>query len=208
MINREDLFNVLQYLVPDSKFSFWPEGAHDWVRTIPIKKYKKEMRKCTCLKYKDVTENIKCVNEKNEPIYDENGKQKVIVITKQVAYFVDEDQEFTIEYFEDTEIRGTADMGCENEIKMDGWVIDWKNSNNVPCPTLDQIKAIDMAVVNADVKKREKLFRNYTKAKDLSIIAAYNSSLVINPKLTFSDYLDSLEKLSEDLQKSQEVTKA
>lgn len=86
-----------------------------------------------------------------------------------------------------------------NPIMIDEWCIDWREENSSPCPSRDQLLALDKIAVAqyfSDLNKQE---RNKQKSADLSLVACYNVAKQNNNALTFSDYLDSLEAASSAL---------
>ncbi len=89
--------------------------------------------------------------------------------------------------------------GYNDVVKLAGWIIAWYPENSQPLPTLDQINAVDTATLNAWVESRRKDDRDAQKAKDLSLVATFKIEKKSNPSLSFRDYLDSLEQVSDSL---------
>lgn len=181
MISREDLGNFLNHLVPDAKYSFWPEGSRDFDRIEQhfVKKKVKQLEK--------------------QKVYELQLVHEAEVIVEKE---VDVEVEVEIGKLEDVRVSGTADMGNENPlIVMGGWVIDWKASNKVSCPSLDELMKLDKKVVEAALQAKQVQERNLEKARDLSIVASYQIELKSNANLSFSDYIDSLVQKSKELEK-------
>lgn len=86
--------------------------------------------------------------------------------------------------------------GYEDTIIIDGWRIAWDAGNPVPCPTLEQINAVDVKLLAASMGAQRKLVRNAQYKTDMAVLAGYNTAKTANPDLIFSDYLDQLEALS------------
>ena len=85
-------------------------------------------------------------------------------------------------------------MGEPNPIKLNSqyWV-DWQPSNTSPCPTLDQINAVDQTQVEAMLETNRKANRDAAAANDLSMVAHYNTYLTNNANTSLTAFLDILE---------------
>jgi hypothetical protein len=92
--------------------------------------------------------------------------------------------------------------GYEQVVRIPGWAIAWYSDNNQPLPSLEQLNALDDSTVNNWFEAKGKEDRDAQKVKDLAIIATYKIEMNTNPNLTFRDYLDNLEKMSDSIAKS------
>ena len=92
-----------------------------------------------------------------------------------------------------------GDKGRSDAILLDGWYVIWSNDNISPCPTIADIVNVDPISLENFISTKAKSERNQEKAKDLTLVALFNSDKVSNPTLTFSQYLDSLEELQSNL---------
>lgn len=89
--------------------------------------------------------------------------------------------------------------GYDNVVKIPGWIIAWYPENSQPLPTLDQLNAVDNSTLDTWLESRRKDDRDSRKSKDLSLIAAFKIEKKTDPNLSFRDYLDSLEQISESV---------
>lgn len=120
MIERDDLYNRLLFLVPDAKFSFWKD-------------------------------------------------------------------------------EGLSDKGCENPIHIDGWVIDWRTENASPCPSLEDIQAVDAQALAAQIEENRKVARDAYYMNSFSMVANYQQAKLADANLTWRQYMDNLEAFKENM---------
>ncbi len=80
-----------------------------------------------------------------------------------------------------------------NPVVIGSYLVDWDNSNDSECPSLDQLNGISDNQVNDFELLEKKKVRDSEKVNDLSIIACFEVEKKSNPNLEFSAYLDSLE---------------
>ena len=83
--------------------------------------------------------------------------------------------------------------GESEPVLLDGYLVDWQPSNELPCPTQAELDAVSKVDADASAESRRKAARNEHLGKDLSIKAAYKLEKKGNRDLRFSDYLDQLE---------------
>jgi len=74
-----------------------------------------------------------------------------------------------------------------------GMFVLWNDENEMPCPSQEQLDAIDMADVAVDVERKRKDDRDKVFEKDLVMKAVFKIEKRLNPSLKFSEYLDELE---------------
>lgn len=84
-------------------------------------------------------------------------------------------------------------------ISMGDYLVSWNGTNNVPCPSWDEVQKVDASALAAFVEDKRKSERNASLKNDLSICAGYESALINDPNLSFSDYLDKLEALQKKM---------
>jgi hypothetical protein len=72
-------------------------------------------------------------------------------------------------------------------------LIDWPSING-PCPAMDAIEALTPEQVNSVEQYNNRMVRNAKYLKDLGVKAAFRIERKSNPMLTFSEFLDDLER--------------
>lgn len=85
-------------------------------------------------------------------------------------------------------------MGESAPISLDNKFIDWGVSNTSLCPSWEEIQACDPMLVESFTKAREKEIRNEHYKSDKIIVSNFKVAQMLNPELTWSDFLDTLDE--------------
>lgn len=83
--------------------------------------------------------------------------------------------------------------GASDPIKLRSVLIDWNPTNTQPCPTLEQLEALNPADVAAFVEEKRKAARDAKAKTSISIMSNYNAYLLAHPGATLTAYLDLIE---------------
>lgn len=81
-------------------------------------------------------------------------------------------------------------------IEMDGFLVSWNKTNELKCPSIEEVKSVDIIALNEKMESDRKQIRNDKYSDDLTLKATYSNEKKTNPSLKFSDYLDQLEAAS------------
>lgn len=88
---------------------------------------------------------------------------------------------------------------AKNPVLRENFLIDWDISNSNQPPSIEQIKEISDSQVETFEKNQISKNKYLDKANDLSLVGCFEIEKKLNPDLTFSNYIDSLEIKSNEL---------
>jgi hypothetical protein len=80
-------------------------------------------------------------------------------------------------------------------IQRGNMIIAWNSTNSQPCPTLEQLEALDQNDVAASEEARRKVSRDAGVQNNLTIMSNYQTYLLSNPGVSLTAYLDLLENM-------------
>ena len=93
---------------------------------------------------------------------------------------------------------GSKDDGNAT-IQINGWCIQWMQANKYRCPTEAELRAISSQDLANDIENKRKAVRDSSSKNNLALVSAYSVAKQSNANLTFSAYLDSLEKMASEI---------
>lgn len=79
-------------------------------------------------------------------------------------------------------------------IAINGFLVDWQPSNNLPCPTPQDLQNLDPVVIKESATNRNKMWRDQTAKKDQNIIRQFSIAKMINPQISLTQFLDTTEE--------------
>lgn len=81
-------------------------------------------------------------------------------------------------------------------VVIDGWCINWLSTNEVKCPTEDEVLNANREEAAKMAARRLKDARNHERAQDLNLVSTYKLLCQTRPTLEWEEYLDELEEAS------------
>lgn len=84
-------------------------------------------------------------------------------------------------------------QGEGTPIQLGDKLIAWNSTNSRACPTLEELEAVDPALVEQFKANKINEDREASARQDLTLMAVYNLQKQSNPSLTLLEFLDSLQ---------------
>ena len=72
---------------------------------------------------------------------------------------------------------------------IDDWCVAWANTNQSPCPSLEEINSITQDQVIANIASQRLAYYTDRYSRDVAVLSNYEMAKIGNPALTFEEYV-------------------